>query len=75
MILGALSSAFMAFLAYESVTNPFFGVVSSSGINVIGTGYLVALVGSGAIIYAIASWLRRRQGIELKEVFQEIPPE
>ena len=75
MILGGLSSTFMAFLAYESVANPFFGVVSSSGINVIGTGYLVALVGSGAIIYAVASWLRRRQGIELREVFQEIPPD
>ncbi|MCG3109152.1 hypothetical protein L3N51_01442 [Metallosphaera sp. J1] len=75
VILGALSSAFMAFLAYESVTNPFFGVVSSSGINVIGTGYLVALVGSGALIYAVASRLRRREGIELREVFREIPPE
>ncbi len=73
--LGGISSLFMAFLAYESVTNPFFGVVSSTGINVIGTGYLVALVGGGALIYAIASQLRRREGIELKEVFQEIPPE
>ncbi|MEM0065150.1 MAG: amino acid permease [Metallosphaera sp.] len=75
LITSVLSSAFMAFLAYESVTNPFFGVISSGGINPIGTGYLISLVGSGVIIYFVASWLRRREGIRLNDVFQEIPPD
>ncbi|QKQ99042.1 APC family permease [Metallosphaera tengchongensis] len=72
---GVLSAVFMAFLAFESVTNPFFGVISTSGINVIGTGYLIALVGSGAVIYLVADLKRRKEGIRLKEIFQEIPPE
>jgi len=73
--LGVLSMAFMGFLAYESFINPYFGVVSSQGVNWIGTGYLLTLVGSGAVIYWIARTVRRREGIKLETVFSEIPPE
>ncbi|NON61268.1 APC family permease [Acidianus sp. RZ1] len=75
IISGVISAIFMLFLGYESFTNPYFGVISSTGINMIGTGYIISLVGLGVITYILAKIVRREQGIDIDVVYKEIPPD
>ncbi|BCU68690.1 amino acid permease [Sulfolobales archaeon HS-7] len=72
---GIISLFTLGLLGYESFTNPYFGIVSSSGINLIGVGYLLGLIGLGCVTYTVARTVRRREGIELSQIYTEIPPE
>ena len=68
----------LAILGYGAFTNPYFGVLASvtppepywPGI-----AYIAGLIGLGALTYLAARVIRLRQGIDIRLVYAEIPPE
>ncbi|WP_188848379.1 amino acid permease [Sulfodiicoccus acidiphilus] len=72
---GVASIPLLLGLGYESFTNPYFGVVSASGLNVGGVIYLACLFGLGGIVYMAARVVNGRRGIDLSVTYREIPPE
>ncbi len=76
LITSVLSAAFMAFMGYESFTNPYFGVITSNGQPYIpGIAYVVSLIGLGAVIYVASKVYNLRRGIDIDLNYRGIPPE
>ncbi|MCY0859669.1 MAG: amino acid permease [Sulfolobaceae archaeon] len=76
IIVSVISLVFMLFMGYEAFTNPYFGVITSTGQPFWpGIAYIASLIGLGAIIYVIARIINLRKGIDISLVYKEIPPE
>lgn len=70
-IFGAINIVFFAFIIYFSILTPAFsGPVGPASFAV-----LLGIFLSGALIYGVASLLRKREGIDLGLISREIPPE
>ncbi|EWG07668.1 MAG: amino acid transporter [Candidatus Aramenus sulfurataquae] len=76
LVTSVLSAAFMAFMGYESFTNPYFGVITSNGQPYVpGIAYVVSLIGLGVVIYVASKVYNLRRGINIDLNYKEIPPE
>jgi len=69
-ITGTASAAFMLFLVYEFLAWPGFGL-NNPFVILLNFG----LIPVGLIFYAVAYFVRKRQGILLADLFRQIPPE
>jgi len=67
---GIASAGFILFLVYEFLVWPGFGLTDPFFILM-----NFGLIPIGCILYVIASLLRKRDGIDLTSIYQEIPPE
>jgi Amino acid transporters len=74
-VLGIASLPLLLGLGYEAFTNPYFGVISSAGVNAGGVIYLGSLFGLGILTYVVARIVNNRRGIDLSVTYREIPPE
>jgi amino acid transporter len=69
-VAGAIAFIFIAFMVYEWATNATYGSNSRPSAIYLGATYLLAVV-----IYGVAYYVRRRQGIDLSRIHHEIPVE
>jgi sterol desaturase/sphingolipid hydroxylase (fatty acid hydroxylase superfamily) len=69
-ILGVLAAAFVAYLTYLFILDPFAGATSTPSLVAITIGLLAAIA-----IYFGAYAYRKKQGIDLNLLFREIPVE
>jgi amino acid transporter len=69
-ISGALMALVFLFISYE-----FVAYQSVWGGNALAYGYIVASFVVGSLLYLRAKFLNKRKGIEISQVFKEIPPE
>jgi amino acid transporter len=67
---GILTALFIGFNLYEWFTNANYAVNDKTSLWFMGAMYLLALV-----IYLVAYFVRRSQGINLKAIYEEIPVE
>jgi amino acid transporter len=67
-ISGAVTTLFLGWLLFEWFSNDTYGINNSSSLK-----YMLALYVGAALIYGIAYFVRRRQGISFKSIHQEIP--
>jgi APA family basic amino acid/polyamine antiporter len=67
---GALTALFIGFNLYEWFTNSNYAVNDKTSLWFMGGMYLLALV-----IYLVAYFVRKSQGINLKAIYEEIPVE
>ncbi|AOL16912.1 amino acid permease [Sulfolobus sp. A20] len=77
LISSILSILFMGFMGYYAFTNPYFGVITSEGQPYLpGIAYILSLIGLGAVIF-LSSYVYRmkKNGIDIRLVYKEIPPE
>lgn len=70
-ILGAITAIFFGFIIYFSMKSPAF----SGPVGPLAYAYTILVFALGAIIYYVARWYRRREGIDIDMAFKEIPPE
>ncbi|AWR96726.1 amino acid permease [Acidianus sulfidivorans JP7] len=76
LITAIISAIFMIFMGYEAFTNPYFGVITTSGAPYWpGIAYILSLVGLGIIIYSISKYVNLKRGINIDLNYKEIPPE
>lgn len=74
-IAGIIAAGYLSYLAYEAATNPLFGFMTSSGVNVITLIFVISAYAFAIVVY-FASWYRhKREGIDVSTAFKEIPPE
>ncbi|MQL54416.1 amino acid permease [Acidianus ambivalens] len=74
--ISGFSAAYFIFLTYEAVSNPTFGFLTSSGsVNPITLAFVIGTFVVGGIIYAVASYLNKKKGIDITLVYKEIPPD
>jgi amino acid transporter len=69
-VAGVVTSAFLGWLLWKWFTNDTYGVNNKTSLR-----YLVILYGMAAVIYAIAYFVRRAQGVNFKAIHAEIPVE
>ena len=69
-VTSGLAAIFLGWNIYQWLTNPTYGVNNRTSLIFMGAMYALAIV-----IYVIAKLVRRRQGINLKVVYGEIPAE
>jgi APA family basic amino acid/polyamine antiporter len=69
-ILGVVMVVVYGYMAYESLSNPNIGNLSTPAL-LTAVGFLVL----APILFYLSVAVRKRQGIDLKMVFKEIPPE
>jgi APA family basic amino acid/polyamine antiporter len=69
-VAGAITAAFLGFNLYHWFTNDLYAVNNSTSLWFMGSMYLLALV-----IYVVAYFVRRNQGINLSAIHREIPVE
>ena len=69
-ILGVVMVVIYAYMAYESLSNPNIGNLSTPAL-VTALGFVIL----APILFYLSAAVRKRQGIDLKMVFKEIPPE
>jgi APA family basic amino acid/polyamine antiporter len=67
---GFLTALFIGFNLYEWFTNANYAVNDKTSLRFMGVMYLLAIV-----IYVVAYFVRRSQGINLKAIYEEIPVE
>ena len=67
-IAGAVTGSFLGWNLYEWFKNSLYAVNNKQSLVFMGSMYLLAIV-----IYVVAKIYRKRQGIDLKAVYQEIP--
>jgi hypothetical protein len=67
---GTISALFLGFNLYQWFTNDNYAVNNSTSLWFMGSMYLLAIV-----IYVVAKIYRKSQGIDLKNIYQEIPVE
>ena len=67
---GTISALFLGWNLYEWFTNSNYAVNNKTSLYFMGGMYVLALA-----IYVVAKVVRKRQGIDLKAVYQEIPVE
>jgi amino acid transporter len=68
-LVGIFSAAVELFLLYASFTNAFIGGAPIS--YPISAGIAIA----GLVIYYVAKWYRKRQGVDIELIFKSLPPE
>jgi FtsH-binding integral membrane protein len=74
--ISGFSAAYFIFLTYEAVSNPTFEFLTSSGsVNPITLAFVIGTFVVGGIIYAVASYLNKKKGIDITLVYKEIPPD
>jgi APA family basic amino acid/polyamine antiporter len=71
-VVGIITFAFFAFLAFEAATNT--NISSALGPGALIT-CLVIFVGSGLIYFVSKAYRRRKDGIDIALAFQQLPPE
>jgi APA family basic amino acid/polyamine antiporter len=69
-VTGAITAAFLAFNLWYWFDKDLYAVNNADSLKFMGAMYVLALV-----IYVIAKFYRRSQGIDLKAIYQEIPVE
>ena len=69
-ITGTVTALFLAWNLYEWFSNVNYAVNNKQSLIFMGSMYLLALV-----IYVVAKFYRKSQGIDLKAIYQEIPVE
>jgi APA family basic amino acid/polyamine antiporter len=69
-ISGVITALFLAFNLWKWLQDPLYAVNNRTSLIFLGSMYLLALV-----IYVVAVIYRRRQGIDLRSIHQEIPAE
>jgi amino acid transporter len=67
---GFLTALFIGFNLYEWFTNANYAVNDKTSLRFMGVMYLLAI-----LIYVVAYFVRRSQGINLKAIYEEIPVE
>ena len=70
-----ISAGYFAYLTYISATNPDFGFMTSSGIDMITLVFVLGTLIGSAVVYVISYFYNMRRGVDLNLVFKEIPPE
>jgi hypothetical protein len=69
-ISGAITAAFLGWNIWLWFSNDLYGINNTESLWFMGSMYLLAI-----LIYAGAVIVRRRQGIDLRNVYREIPVE
>ena len=69
-IVGIINAVFMLVLAYANLAVPIMG-----GGNVVSIGVLVAFYIISAILYFAFKYYRKSQGIDIENIYREIPAE
>jgi len=69
-ISGAITAGFLGWMLFKWFTDSLYAINNKASLR-----YLVVLYGLAIAVYAIAYVVRRRQGIDLKAIHQEIPVE
>jgi amino acid transporter len=69
-IIGVISTAMMLLSLYWAVTTPAVGPSTA-----LADGVLLTILLVGLAVFYVSSSVRRREGIDLKQVYAEIPPE
>ncbi len=67
-VTGACTAAFLGWFLFQWFTNDLYAINNATSLR-----YLGALYGLAVVVYAIAYVVRRRQGINLRAIHQEIP--
>jgi basic amino acid/polyamine antiporter, APA family len=73
-IVAPLSFAVMAFLVYDAIAYPALAIQTSSHWWYV-PGFMAAVAAFGLVVFYIARYIRRRQGIDIELVYKELPPE
>ncbi len=71
-IAGAITTIFLGWVVYEWLSNSLYGIGVG---NTDSIKFLAALYGIAAILYVVARFYRRSQGIDLDAIHAEIPAE
>ena len=70
------SAAYFLFLTYETVTNPVFSFVTSSGaVDPITLAFVIGSFAVGGVIYLVSWYMNKNKGIDLSLLYKEIPPD
>ena len=69
-VAGSITALFLAFNLWEWFDKDLYAVNNADSLKFMGVMYVVALV-----LYVVAKVYRKRQGIDLKAIYQEIPVE
>jgi len=69
-IAAVITGAFLLFTLYQWFSNSLYGVNNRTSLYFMGAMYILAIV-----IYAVAFYVRRRQGIDLNRIHEAIPVE
>jgi basic amino acid/polyamine antiporter, APA family len=69
-ISGLLTAGFLGFNLWKWFSNDVYGINNKDSLLFMGAMYVLALV-----VYVVARFVRMRQGIDLKAIYQEIPVE
>jgi APA family basic amino acid/polyamine antiporter len=65
---GGITAAFLGWMLFKWFTDDLYAINNSTSLK-----YLAAMYGLAIVVYAIAYFVRRSQGINLKAIHQEIP--
>jgi APA family basic amino acid/polyamine antiporter len=71
-IAGAITTVFLGFVLWEWLSNALYGIGTS---NTQSIQFLAALYGIAALVYVVARFYRRSQGVDLDAIHSEIPAE
>jgi amino acid transporter len=71
-IAGAITTLFLGYVLYEWLTNALYGIGTGNTNSIL---FLGALYGIAALVYLVARYYRRSQGIDLDAIHSEIPAE
>ena len=66
---GVIIAGFFAYVTYQCLALPYFGINTASWILILGVWIL------GALAYPVAKWYFKKQGLDINMVFRELPPE
>ena len=66
---GIVVMGFFAYITYQVLALPYFGINTASWALILGVWIL------GALAYPIAKWYFKKQGLDMNLVFKELPPE
>jgi DMSO reductase anchor subunit len=66
---GIIIMGFFAYVTYQCLALPYFGINTASWILILGVWIL------GALAYPTAKWYFKKQGLDINMVFKELPPE
>jgi APA family basic amino acid/polyamine antiporter len=71
-VAGAISSLFFAWVLYTWLTNALYGIGIGNANSILFLGFLY---GAAAVLYIVARFWRRAQGVDLDAIHAEIPAE